>query len=160
MSDLCDARGAAADPPADATASVDVHVDIVAKMVRLWSTNDPPLDSESAVLTDVLESTRVRLGAVDAELAGLKARVQCLEQDRSDLSSLEANVANVLSPLRRVPRDILAEIFDWTLDPTEPAPWELCPCAPLSIATSPWVLTHVSSLWRAVAVASPLMCRK
>ncbi|KAJ7871016.1 hypothetical protein B0H13DRAFT_1458000, partial [Mycena leptocephala] len=61
----------------------------------------------------------------------------------------------ILSPLRRVPPEVLAEIFSWTVpavtNTSNPDPGKV------DVAAGPWVLTYVSSLWRAVAVSNPLL---
>ncbi|KAJ7041914.1 hypothetical protein C8F04DRAFT_888988, partial [Mycena alexandri] len=56
-------------------------------------------------------------------------------------------------PLRRIPPEIIAEIFSWTM-PTlrEAVDRQRC-----SVMDSPWVLTHVSRRWRAVAISSPAL---
>ncbi|KAF7336577.1 hypothetical protein MSAN_02289900 [Mycena sanguinolenta] len=141
------------DPPTETT---DVNLDvgpIMATLAHLMATNEPPFDSESVLLRPAVKSARARLGAVDAELSDLKRCMERLERERGALSRFEAGASSVLSPIRRVPREALVEIFGWMLDSTEPSPRETC--SVLSIANPPWVLAHVCSLWRAVAVATP-----
>ncbi|KAJ7498230.1 hypothetical protein B0H11DRAFT_1999113, partial [Mycena galericulata] len=55
----------------------------------------------------------------------------------------------IVSPLRRMPPEVLGEIFSWTL----PLPVETWSCSRLD--ESPWVLTHICSRWRAISLATP-----
>ncbi|KAJ7628351.1 hypothetical protein FB45DRAFT_1028446 [Roridomyces roridus] len=57
--------------------------------------------------------------------------------------------AAVASTLRRIPPEILGLIFEWTLLTKDRRKELLRPHA------SPWVLTRVSSLWRAVSISTP-----
>ncbi|KAJ7654654.1 hypothetical protein DFH06DRAFT_1416469 [Mycena polygramma] len=56
------------------------------------------------------------------------------------------------SAVKRMPPEMLAEIFSWTLAPAMDAiEREYHP------TDSPWVLTHVSHHWRAVALSTPML---
>ncbi|KAJ6448699.1 hypothetical protein C8R45DRAFT_791010, partial [Mycena sanguinolenta] len=69
-----------------------------------------------------------------------------LEEERITLSDYHSQKTRILSPLRRMPAEILREIFSWTLPPVDNF---------FSSADCPWILTHVCATWRAVALSQP-----
>ncbi|KAJ6483206.1 hypothetical protein C8R45DRAFT_779015, partial [Mycena sanguinolenta] len=69
--------------------------------------------------------------------------------ERTALSIYRARNRAVLSPLRRMPLEILGKIFLLTLPKTENAAWTNIPSG------IPWVFTHVSSYWRKLALSTP-----
>ncbi|KAJ6616453.1 hypothetical protein B0H10DRAFT_1799506, partial [Mycena sp. CBHHK59/15] len=117
----------------------------------LISTNRPPTDAEVQNIQGLLSEAHADLSQLDAQvlhtasvLAYLRARQL---QRRREVDSL----ASVLSPIRRVPPEILSEIF-------------LC-CLANGLASKgylstdssevPLVLGRVSSTWRAITLATP-----
>ncbi|KAJ6530859.1 hypothetical protein DFH09DRAFT_994426, partial [Mycena vulgaris] len=76
-----------------------------------------------------------------------------LEDERASLSRYHTQHKAILSPIRRIPSEILAEIFSWTL----PSVLHVRRRRALNVADSPWVLTHTSGRWRAVALSTPLL---
>ncbi|KAJ7207710.1 hypothetical protein B0H12DRAFT_1195570, partial [Mycena haematopus] len=117
----------------------------LAQYLRLLNTNEPPQDPDLALIRPAAEKTQARLACLEAEISLLKEQLNRLEAEHAVLSEYHSQNLTILSPLRRVPLEILSEIFQWTLPRISDAP--------LDISNSPWVLTHVSSRWRAVAVS-------
>ncbi|KAJ7246152.1 hypothetical protein B0H12DRAFT_768396 [Mycena haematopus] len=117
----------------------------LARYHHLLNTNEPPQDSDLALIRPLAEKTAARLAYLEAERLRLKDQMKQLEAEHAMLSKYQSQNTTILSPLRRIPLEILAEIFSCTLPRV--------PEAPPDIAESPWVLTHVSSRWRAVAVS-------
>ncbi|KAJ7663886.1 hypothetical protein DFH06DRAFT_986571 [Mycena polygramma] len=52
-----------------------------------------------------------RLAIIDEEIAKLRETLKQLEEDRASLLSYKV----ILSPLRRMPPEVLGQIFSWTL---------------------------------------------
>ncbi|KAJ7155821.1 hypothetical protein C8R46DRAFT_1196540 [Mycena filopes] len=73
-----------------------------------------------------------------------------LTGERQLLVDLRSQNSAIISPLRRIPPEVLAEIFIWTL----PAVWTLSERRSFSFDGSPWLLTHVSRSWRATAIST------
>ncbi|KAF7336579.1 F-box domain-containing protein [Mycena sanguinolenta] len=94
--------------------------------------NAPPQDHEAEPTDHEL------LRDLDAEISVLRRRLHKLERQRADLA-LKAD----LSPLRRVPLEILGHIFR---DVVGPIP------GPLRIDDGPWLLSHVCGRWRALVL--------
>ncbi|KAJ7671065.1 hypothetical protein B0H17DRAFT_905392, partial [Mycena rosella] len=73
---------------------------------------------------------------------------------RGPLAIFHEQNAAILSPLRRIPPEILAEIFSWTLPPIREI---LCRGRLHENYYSPWGPTQISSRRRVVAVLTPLL---
>ncbi|KAJ7498129.1 hypothetical protein B0H11DRAFT_1998796 [Mycena galericulata] len=116
----------------------------LAQHQKLMTTNEPPNGPELAYIRAVVSKTGPRLACLDDEILRLKAQLKQLEKDRAVLSEYHTQNTAIISPLRRMPPEILGEIFSWTL-----------PLAVLDARESPWVLTRVCSLWRAVSISEP-----
>ncbi|KAJ7155822.1 hypothetical protein C8R46DRAFT_1005050 [Mycena filopes] len=91
-----------------------------------------------------------RILALDEEIASLYRRLQQLTDERQSLVHLRSQNSAIISPLRRIAPEILAEIFTWTL----PAVWMVPEPFGSSLNDSPWFLTHVSRNWRAIAIST------
>ncbi|KAJ7780094.1 hypothetical protein DFH07DRAFT_793748 [Mycena maculata] len=122
-----------------------------ARHSKLMHTNEPPVSPESKSIQSVVSRTGTRLTYLEAEISLLKDRLKELEDERSALSEYHAQNTVILSPLRRMPPEVLGEIFSWTV----PSLAELVDREESDIECSPWVLTHVSHRWRAIALSTP-----
>ncbi|KAF7328294.1 F-box domain-containing protein [Mycena sanguinolenta] len=118
----------------------------LARLSQLSSTNEPPLEPELTFLRPIVEKTRARLATLNAEISRLKNRLRELKDERTALSEFHSQNTRIISPVRRIPAEILGEIFSWTL-PSMHEGFDTEEC--------PWVLTHVCRRWRAVALSTP-----
>jgi hypothetical protein len=73
------------------------------------------------------------------------------EKERASLLDYLAQNKAIISPLRRMPPEILCETFLLTL------PSRVQEAAFASVHDSPWVLTQVCSRWRAIAISTPFL---
>ncbi|KAJ7780105.1 hypothetical protein DFH07DRAFT_1055785 [Mycena maculata] len=116
---------------------------IVARHRQLLNTNEPPEGPEIAYVQAVISKTDMRLTCLDDEISRF--------QDRPKLASYRAQNIGIISPLRRMPPEVLGEIFSWTsLSVTEALDY-----GGFSIKKGPWLVTHVSSHWRTIALSTP-----
>ncbi|KAJ6485531.1 hypothetical protein C8R45DRAFT_275401 [Mycena sanguinolenta] len=142
----------------------------------LLNSNEPPDVSESVFIQSVISQTDERLARLEDEKlrlekmlkhldsgpwtcscltcpseSQLKDKLDLIAMDRLSLSNYRTKNKAILSPLRRMPPELLGEIFSWTC--------EFSSRGTLSRGKFdvlvPWVLTWVSSRWRAVALSSP-----
>ncbi|KAF7371152.1 ABC protein [Mycena sanguinolenta] len=98
----------------------------------------------------VVSETSTRLARLDNEISNLREKLKQLEDGRAALFSYRTQNTAILSPLQRMPPEVLSEIFSWTLPSNSDT---------LSIgfdmAHAPWVLTRISSSWRAACLSTP-----
>ena len=66
------------------------------------------------------------------------------------LSSYRTRNKAILSPLRRVPPEVLGEIFSWTL-PSLNEEWAR---GRSDTSESPWMLAQISSYWRVISLST------
>ncbi|KAJ7862993.1 hypothetical protein B0H13DRAFT_2204066 [Mycena leptocephala] len=119
----------------------------------LLSTNEPPQDSEVPFLRSVISTAAARLTLLDEDIAKLRDRLEQLEQKRAMLSSFHTENNAILSTLRRMPPEVLSEIFLWTLPLARNAPHRV----ELRVTDAPWVLTHICRRWRSISILNPLL---
>ncbi|KAJ7231048.1 hypothetical protein B0H12DRAFT_218789 [Mycena haematopus] len=118
----------------------------------LLTTNEPPEDSEStSTIRSVISKTAARLASLEDEIYKTKQKLKHLKDERTSLSSHHAQHKAILSPLRRMPPELLSEIFLSTL-PSVRETWET---RKHYMDHSSWVLSHVSSRWRMVSLSIP-----
>ncbi|KAF8962471.1 hypothetical protein BDZ97DRAFT_1113145 [Flammula alnicola] len=88
-----------------------------------------------------------RLAKIEEELASIELRARNLRQDKEDLNRSIDTYRCLISPMRRLPPDILREIFISCLpDDRNPT---------MSNDEAPMLLSQVSSHWRSVAMTTP-----
>ncbi|KAF8216807.1 hypothetical protein K438DRAFT_1558446, partial [Mycena galopus ATCC 62051] len=106
-------------------------------------TNDPPLESHIPVLREFIFQGRARVAALDAEIALLQSSLDLLLKEKLELDAKIPMHEGALSPLRRMPTEIMTHIFTFTLPPHQ-----------LS-ASAPWTIGAVCARWRAIVVSQP-----
>lgn len=116
----------------------------------LLNSNEAPLESDLKAVDSALSKADVRLAFLDEEISRLRDRLVLLEEERASVSNYRARNIGIISPLRRMPPEVVCEIFSWTLPSADVALQ-----SPFSLNSSPWLLTHISSRWRAISLSSP-----
>jgi hypothetical protein len=99
------------------------------------------------------ETERVREIALETEndLTQLEDQIALLHRERDKLRRYVESHKVLLSPIRRLPPEILSEIFLACL-----TPWnEMLTLAIFDVKSLPWLPGHICSQWRAVALSSP-----
>ncbi|KAF7343728.1 hypothetical protein MSAN_01953400 [Mycena sanguinolenta] len=140
----CSACGAfAKSNPDELEFNITIAPRTLARISELLTTNEPPQEAELVILRPVAEKTAERLACLDAEICRLRSQLEQLEGERAALRKYHAQNTTILSPSRRIPAEVLGEIFLWSLPSNCVA----------DIEDTPWVLTHVSRRWRAVAIS-------
>ncbi|KAJ7441730.1 hypothetical protein FB451DRAFT_1150497 [Mycena latifolia] len=115
-------------------------------------TNYCPQDDELAQIQTLLIEPTLRLKRLDDEIAELQRALDKLAEERAGLSAFVKAHRALLSPVRRLPLDIIQEIFIACL-PTHRN------CV-MSAEEAPVLLGRICSSWRTISLSTPrLWCR-
>lgn len=117
---------------------------------------EPPTSASIRDARDVLHSTRAAIARLDAQidaedaaLAALvhdaKRHINSLVSQRTHLLATERRALAYLSPIRKLPSELLRDIFIWNFDEH--------PCCA-------WVLAAVCSSWRRLVLQTPKLWSK
>ncbi|KAF7362490.1 RNA-directed DNA polymerase from transposon X-element [Mycena venus] len=117
----------------------------------LLNSNNVPEGFELTFIRSVISEADARLASLDDEISRFQQTIKRLEEERVLVKSYRQKNIAILSPLRRMPPEVLGEIFQLTLPPGS----DQVDVGKFDITRSPWVLTRVSSRWRAIAVSTP-----
>ncbi|KAJ7609001.1 hypothetical protein FB45DRAFT_373418 [Roridomyces roridus] len=113
----------------------------IAGVRRLVGSNQPPQPAEETYVRALLSRNRASEDRLTEEQSKLEARLKDIESERALLVEQREEHTPIISPLRRMPWELLAEIISW---------------ATLGCAGDdavPWVLARVSHHWRGVALS-------
>ncbi len=114
---------------------------------HLLGTNYIPTEEDVVSIKQHISEPLAQLAKLDEEIAIADTSVQGLRQARSDLLDRIEGHRRLISPVRRVPPDILREVFVNCLpDDRNPT---------MSSDEAPVILTRVSSQWRSLALTTP-----
>lgn len=126
----------------------DVRIDIQRSPVpHLLTSNNPPTPSEACAIKDFLSDARRTRGAIEAEI---ERNDEALNHLRAKQDALQISIhqhESLLSPIRRVPQDILRQIFYLCL----PIPSKI---SSFDNTIAPLLLTRVCKPWTQCAIAS------
>ncbi|KAJ7252115.1 hypothetical protein B0H12DRAFT_1018260, partial [Mycena haematopus] len=113
----------------------------------LLGTNHCPSDTELAQIQGHLVEPCLRLKQLDDEISVIRKALDKLTEERDALGVYVAAHRALLSPLRRLPLDIIEEIFMACL-PTHRN------CV-MSAAEAPVILGRICSSWRTISLSTP-----
>jgi hypothetical protein len=119
---------------ADIPAIEEIPTDILA-------TNRPPLDPEILCIQSVISEELIRKACLDARIASLTASLDKLTKDRDVLEGEIHEHRGALSPLRRLPTELISLIFVFT--------------RPSAGNPAPWTVSQVCRRWRAISISQP-----
>ncbi|KAJ6485566.1 hypothetical protein C8R45DRAFT_997036 [Mycena sanguinolenta] len=118
----------------------------------LLTTNEPPEDSDVVFIQSVVSKADARLAYLEDEISKLRVQLKRFEEERQSLTVYRARNKAILSPVRRIPPEILGDIFWWTLPPIRDD--SNLARSRFDFRNSPWLLTHISPRWRAISFAT------
>ncbi|KAJ7181066.1 hypothetical protein C8R46DRAFT_885602 [Mycena filopes] len=110
-------------------------------------TNYCPLDDEVLQIRALLKAPLSRLKQLDDEIAGLQKAIDELVEERERVRSFVDPHNDLISPFRRLPLDVVQEIFVACL-PTHRN------CV-MSAREAPVLLGRVCSAWRSISLGTP-----
>ncbi|KAJ7608450.1 hypothetical protein FB45DRAFT_846335 [Roridomyces roridus] len=127
------------------------NVGTLARHSILMNTNDAPQDSDRNYIRQVVSKADAHIACLDDEISRLEDRLKVLGRERELVSEYRRKNVGILSPMRRLPTEIICQIFSWSL----PTPEDVkAPTYKPSAKGSPWVLTWISSRWREICIST------
>ncbi|KAJ7248446.1 hypothetical protein C8J57DRAFT_717805 [Mycena rebaudengoi] len=118
--------------------------------IHLSTTTDVPLDSEIRTTRKSVHAGHARLSELDEKIFFLESSLATLRQERQAVEHHIQQHLAILSPIRRLPFDLLGEIFSWTLPHLY---FHEDYFSSMDMSLSPWVLTHICRRWRNVSLS-------
>ncbi|ESK87425.1 hypothetical protein Moror_11645 [Moniliophthora roreri MCA 2997] len=132
---------------------------------RLHETNDPLGSEQEASIRQEIKRMDAAVRSCDSEISLLRARIQGIMSERKRLLHTRPNYDFVLHPIRRMPRELLLEIFHLcvqneveTLLDMSPNDGRLFP-GTLDTRRAPWTLAQVCRTWRSLALKDKKLWR-
>ena len=122
------------------------------EFVALLRTNDIPLESTIREVKESLKAPLIELQEIEIEIQRLCELVETMKIKRETIQKRIDDHNVILAPVRRLPLDVLHEIFFHCL-PTHRNPI-------MKSSESPILLTRICHSWRAVALSSPRIWSK
>lgn len=116
---------------------------------KLLNSNEPPEETELNFVHSTISASDARLSSLENQISTLRDQLQQLETEHNALLSYRAQNHAILTPIRRIPPEVLGEIFSWTLPSVQARDGRV------QMTDSPWVLTHTSRYWRKVCISTP-----
>ncbi|KAJ6471905.1 hypothetical protein C8R45DRAFT_1217876 [Mycena sanguinolenta] len=120
----------------------------------LLNSNQVPLESELPTVESTFSTIDASLAIIGNEILALDCRIKELNAERDRLYSYRMKNSAILSPIRRLPPEILVEIFSWTTPKSVKRRWSSARSGLRSLPW-PWVLTHINRRWREIIVSTP-----
>ncbi|CAA7263874.1 unnamed protein product [Cyclocybe aegerita] len=114
---------------------------------RHFGTNYAPTDKDVEELRAILRGSDCQIQALDEEIEQKESELEELRGRRAAIMEATRNHRTLLAPIRRIPQDLLQDIFVACL-PEDRNPT-------MSADEAPMLLTRISSHWRQVAHLTP-----
>ncbi|KAK0454211.1 uncharacterized protein EV420DRAFT_1645105 [Desarmillaria tabescens] len=110
----------------------------------------PNLDSSTInAITSQIPLLDIEVQTRAKEIAKVQSVLQCLEQEYVQTVAVLHRKTSLLSPIRRLPSDILLEIFSLAADDSE-----------ICLSSPPFILRSVCYTWRVLVLTSPSLWSK
>ncbi|KIM36882.1 hypothetical protein M413DRAFT_77600, partial [Hebeloma cylindrosporum] len=122
------------------------------EFAALLRNNDIPSESAIREVKEALKTPFNELREIEVEIQRLCDLVETLKIERQGVQRRIDDYNVILSPVRRLPVDVLHEIFFRCL-PTHRNPT-------MQLSEAPVLLTRICSSWRAIALSSPRIWSK
>lgn len=131
----------------------DVRI-LPARVEALLQSNDPPLESELTFICEARRLRTERLSTLDQQIVEAKATLDSLKKERVRVAKGLKDMRILSSPIRRVPTDILSEVFLACREPETPLDFPHGADS-LDLRRAPWILLRVCSRWRNIGTSLP-----
>lgn len=131
------------------------------EQLPVFRTNVAPSDEELIIISNSIVEEERFISAVDDRIASLESDLCDLDQQRVDAEQRLSKYKDVLHPIRRIPADLLEDIFlacldrDWIIQQRNRRVSVGSGSSNLDVRVPPWTLAQVSMVWRHVALNIP-----
>ncbi|KAJ6592507.1 hypothetical protein B0H19DRAFT_6990 [Mycena capillaripes] len=140
-------------PPLNSLPSISdvarLSADSPLNLNHLLTSNEAPTEAEISPMRLTISEMQDQVDALDAEIYHLRTTLGILFVRRQEAVDLVCQHSAILSPVRRVPPELICEIFAWTLDRDDEG----------AASRPPWHLGHICHSWRNAALAYPHLWR-
>ncbi|EDR05815.1 uncharacterized protein LACBIDRAFT_329425 [Laccaria bicolor S238N-H82] len=116
-------------------------------IAKRLNTNYAPSDEELQEIARILVEPQGRLAGMNDEIERAQATLDALKRQRDELARLIDQYRALTSPIRRIPREILQEIFTNCIPTDHPAV--------MSEREAPLLIGRVCSSWRSMSQSTP-----
>jgi len=113
-----------------------------------------PSDLEAALIKDVIKGVDTDLEYCDAEISSLTSALEGLKKRKAHLQSVKDNYRTLLAPVRKLPVEILLEIFS-LLCTKSPGLSVTSACRRSLVCTPTLDIASTCNHWRKIALSNP-----
>ncbi|KAJ7087457.1 hypothetical protein C8R44DRAFT_687293, partial [Mycena epipterygia] len=124
------------------------------RLDQLLESNDIPLDSEIPAIRKIISDNQARVDTLNARIDALRIAMEELIAERDPIHEYVRKLAAVISPVRRMPSDVMGQIFALTLPHTRGLGEAF-----KRVNWAPWRLGLICRSWRNWAVTDPFLWR-
>ncbi|KAK0466598.1 hypothetical protein IW261DRAFT_1113505 [Armillaria novae-zelandiae] len=124
------------------------HAPPDARIIELLKTNAAPTPIEMQSLQATLSETANRIAELNSLIDSTTSLLRYLTNDRNQALENQAHAKKILAPCRRLPNELLTDIFIRCLSLGHRYSSPLDPCA------LHWTLSHVCRKWREVVIGT------
>ncbi|KAL0956034.1 hypothetical protein HGRIS_002207 [Hohenbuehelia grisea] len=128
---------------ANETAGINKAAYDASQLAHASRCNDPPTQGELSMAREYVAALDTDLRYYDDELVFVRSYLDQIQARQTETQSARQRLFNVLSPIRRLPDELLREIFQWC--------WA---AEPINILKPPWTLSMVCRRWRFIALST------
>ncbi|KAJ7738101.1 hypothetical protein B0H14DRAFT_2407992, partial [Mycena olivaceomarginata] len=132
--------------PTPGSSFADKPVDSSTVSRDILNTNDAPTEHNLPSIREFVSCGSVCRAYLDAKIAPLRAELNKLLEECNFLNTKIQKHEGALSPLCRIPPEILLLIFTCALPSTTSL---------MNLKDGPWPLSRVCSQWRTIALSQP-----
>ncbi|KAK0491706.1 hypothetical protein EDD18DRAFT_1290813, partial [Armillaria luteobubalina] len=125
------------------------HVPPDARIIELLQTNAPLTPIERITFEATVSDTPGRIAELDSLILSTTSLLRYLTKDHNQEIENQANAQKILSPSRRLPTELLTNIFVRCLSLHDQRG------SPLDPRALHWTLSHVCRKWREAAIGTP-----
>ncbi|KAJ7353666.1 hypothetical protein DFH08DRAFT_857434 [Mycena albidolilacea] len=122
-----------------------------ASLVPLLRSNDAPLAPQKLLVEEILRDKRAELSALGDEIAQLELTLWSLRTKRADLCAEVTQYSSILSPIRKVPPEIIGDIFLY-FSPSI-VYRDFSGSVTIHKVEFPWELAHICRSWRSISLS-------